>query len=386
LPSGYTCEITVVGSQVVDSNNTPLPQDYTFSYTRSGNAAPVVIDTTPANGATDVSVSTNIELTFSEDVTIDMSRSRWLDIDCESVTDIRGDAVTVTGDGATRTIDPDADLPLGEVCTVTINRADVQDTEGARLLDSYAFSFTTGTPLVPGVTVTESGGATAVTEGGNTDTYQVVLDSPPTGDVLISIDSGDNQLTTSPDNLTFTSANWDTPQTVTVTAVDDSLFEESHSSSLSHTVSSSDSDYDGISVADIPVSITDNDNPPPGTPAVLITQSDGTTIVSEDVLTDTYQVVLNSQPTDEVTVSLATNSQLETSVTSVTFLTSNWDISQTVTVRAVDDDISEGRHTSSISHTVTSNDTDYNGIDTAPVLVTISDNDAFELFLPLVIR
>jgi hypothetical protein len=40
---------------------------------------------------------------------------------------------------------------------------------------------------------------------------------------------------------------------------------------LSHTVRSSDGDYDGISVEDIPVSITDNDNPPMGPPAVLIT-------------------------------------------------------------------------------------------------------------------
>jgi hypothetical protein len=143
LPSGYTCEITVVGSQVVDSNNTPLSEDYTFSYTRSGNAAPVVIATRPADGATRVSVSTNIELTFSEDVTIDTSRSRWLDIDCETVTDIRGDDVTVTGNGATRTINPDADLPLDEVCTVVIRRGDVQDSEGARLLNSnYEFSFT----------------------------------------------------------------------------------------------------------------------------------------------------------------------------------------------------------------------------------------------------
>jgi hypothetical protein len=294
--------------------------------------------------------------------------------------------VTVTGDGATRTIDPDADLPLGEVCTVVINRADVRDTEGERLLnDSYTFSFTTGTPLMPGVTVTESGGSTAVTEGGATDTYNVVLDSPPASDVTIVI-SGNDQITTSPASLTFTAGTWNMPQTVTVTAVDDSLFEESHSSSISHTVSSSDGDYDAINVADIPVSITDNDAPPPGTPAVLITQSDGTTMVSEDVLTDTYQVVLNSQPTDVVTVTLATGSQLETSVTSVTFLTSTWDISQTVAVNAVDDDISEGPHTSSIDHTVTSNDTDYNGIDTAPVLVTISDNDAFRLFLPVIIR
>ena len=53
--------------------------------------------------------------------------------------------------------------------------------------------------------------------------FTVNLTSPPTSDVLIPVTSSDaSQGTVSPNLLTFTSQNWMTPQTVTVTAVDDS--------------------------------------------------------------------------------------------------------------------------------------------------------------------
>ena len=67
-----------------------------------------------------------------------------------------------------------------------------------------------------GVTITESGGSTNVTEGGATDTYTVVLNSVPSANVTISFNTG-SQLQ-SIGSITFTPANALTPQTVTVTA------------------------------------------------------------------------------------------------------------------------------------------------------------------------
>jgi hypothetical protein len=108
------------------------------------------------------------------------------------------------------------------------------------------------------VTITESGGSTNVTEGGATDSYTVVLNSQPTADVTITI-SPDSQVSVSPTSLTFTSSDWNTPQTITVTAVDDFVVEGSHTGTITHSASSSDSDYDGISISDVTVNITDND-------------------------------------------------------------------------------------------------------------------------------
>jgi hypothetical protein len=78
---------------------------------------------------------------------------------------------------------------------------------------------------IPGVRITQSGGATAVTEGGATDTYTVVLDSPPAADVTITLDHTNQQVTSDIGNLIFTPANWNIARTVTVTAVNDTVGE-----------------------------------------------------------------------------------------------------------------------------------------------------------------
>jgi hypothetical protein len=108
------------------------------------------------------------------------------------------------------------------------------------------------------ITITESGDSTDVTEGGATDSYTVVLSTQPTDDVEITI-APDAQLDASPTTLTFTDADWDTPQTVTVTAVNDSVVEGNHTGTITHTALSSDPNYNGISIADITANITDND-------------------------------------------------------------------------------------------------------------------------------
>ena len=57
-----------------------------------------------------------------------------------------------------------------------------------------------------------------VTEGGR-ETYTVVLTSEPTGDVTVEMAvSGDEDVTVSPESLTFTDSNWATARTVTVSA------------------------------------------------------------------------------------------------------------------------------------------------------------------------
>lgn len=113
--------------------------------------------------------------------------------------------------------------------------------------------------LVPlTVLIVESGGNTAVTEGGTTDTYTVVLGVQPCTNVVVSV-SADSQLTASPTNLTFTAQNWNTPQAVTVTAVDDAVIEGTHVGTLTHAVTSPETAYAATAVASVNVTITDND-------------------------------------------------------------------------------------------------------------------------------
>jgi hypothetical protein len=118
-------------------------------------------------------------------------------------------------------------------------------------------------PGGPGVTITQSGGSTSVTEGGSTDTYTVVLNTAPSANVTITINPG-SQVNVAPATLTFTTANWNTAQTVTVTAIDDALAEGPHVGTITHTAASTDAAYNGIAVASVTPNIADNDA---GTPA-----------------------------------------------------------------------------------------------------------------------
>jgi hypothetical protein len=128
---------------------------------------------------------------------------------------------------------------------------------------------------VSGVRVTESDGSTNVSEDGVTDSYNVVLDSQPTAIVEITADpDSQTNLGAGPGNpitLTFTTANWNIPQTVTVTAVDDAVVEGAHTSTISHSATSADGNYNAIAVANVTANITDND---PVAPVTLIWDSD----------------------------------------------------------------------------------------------------------------
>ena len=80
-----------------------------------------------------------------------------------------------------------------------------------------------------GVTIAQTGttdgsGNLLTTEAGGSSTFTVVLDAKPSSNVTVSLtgnDTTEGSLSTS--SLTFTTANWNTPQTVTVTGVDDDL-------------------------------------------------------------------------------------------------------------------------------------------------------------------
>ena len=113
--------------------------------------------------------------------------------------------------------------------------------------------------LKESATVTESSGSTDVVESGATDTYTIVLDSKPIADVNIALSSSDivHGATVSPSTLTFTSSNWDTPQTITVTAVNGGITEGAHTATISHAVSSSDELYNGISMSNVTVDISE---------------------------------------------------------------------------------------------------------------------------------
>ena len=104
-----------------------------------------------------------------------------------------------------------------------------------------------------GLTLTPT--SLTVDEGSMTHTYTVVLDAVPAGPDPVIVDINQNgEVTTSPVTLSFTTATWNTAQTVTLTAVedDDAITEDI---TLMHTTSGDDYDV----TATLTVTVTDND-------------------------------------------------------------------------------------------------------------------------------
>ena len=223
------------------------------------------------------------------------------------------------------------------------------------------------------ITVTPTAGL-VTTEAGGTATFTVVLGSQPTGDVTIGLSSSNTtEGTVAPSSLVFTSGNWNVAQTVTVTGVDDLIVDGSVAYTINTAAAtSSDSNYNGVNPANVSVSNSDND-----TAGVTVSPTSGL-VTTEAGGTATFTVVLDSQPTGDVTVGLSSSDTTEGTVapTGLTFTSVNWNVAQTVTVTGVDDLIVDGNVAYTINTAAaTSSDTNFNGVDPANVSVSNTDND-----------
>lgn len=204
----------------------------------------------------------------------------------------------------------------------------------------------------------------------------VRLTSQPTSSVVLSLSSSDlTEGTVQPSSIVFTTGNWNQPQQISIFGVDDFIDDGDIAYSVvTGAAISSDPSYSGLNPVDLSVTNIDND-----TAGAVIVQSGGTTAVAEGGVTDSYTVVLSAQPTANVTITIGSSSQVTTSTNSLTFTPANWNVAQTVTVTAMNDTLSEGTHTATLSHTSTSTDTLFNGLTISSVNVTITDNDAATL-------
>src|SRR5262245_38336370 len=192
-----------------------------------------------------------------------------------------------------------------------------------------------GRSLLAGLSVVESGGITAVSELATTDTLAVSLTEQPTSNVVLNVTSSDTgEATAAPAMLTFTPANWNIAQNVTITGVDDSLIDGNQSSTITISVNDALSDDLFDSVPDRTVNVVTLDNDFAG---IAVVESGGTSVVSEAGTTDTLAVSLTAQPTSNVVLNVASSDTGEvTAVPPVlTFTPANWNIPQTITLTGV---------------------------------------------------
>ena len=214
------------------------------------------------------------------------------------------------------------------------------------------------------------------TEAGGKATLRIRLGTQPVQDVTVPIASSNvNEATVNKAALVFTAANWDREQTVLVTGVDDTKKDGDVAYEIT-TGPSMSLDLPFNMVLGDAVQGLNQDNEIAG---VLVSPTAGLVVREEGTTTDTFTLVLRSQPAQDVTVPVraADPSQLSVSPTRVVFTPATWSTAQVVTVRALDDQIAQGeRVVQALVEEVVSIDVAYQGVNPADVDVRIVDNDS----------
>ena len=215
-----------------------------------------------------------------------------------------------------------------------------------------------------GITVTPT--RLAVDENGSRN-YTVVLDSQPSGDVTLTATvSGAGDVTVSPETLTFTATDWQTPKPVTVSAADDADSADGQAT-VTHAVSGADYGDNNVGAASVQVTVDDDDGR-----GVVVSTRDLPVREGESA---TYTVALNSEPTGDVLVrpSVSGDADITVQPASLTFTAADWSAAQTLTVSAAND-VDGADDRASVSHAVSGADYGANNVLGPDVFVTASDS------------
>ncbi|MCU0543976.1 MAG: DUF4347 domain-containing protein [Oscillatoriaceae cyanobacterium Prado104] len=171
----------------------------------------------------------------------------------------------------------DAEIEPNETVSITLSNS--VSPGGAPIIPNPTATTTITNDDTAGVTVSPK--SLSTTETGGKAEFTVKLNTKPTANVIIGL-SSDNTAegTVSPNSLTFTPDNWNAPQTVTVTGVDDLLADGSKTYNIITSPGvSTDLNYNNLNPDD--VAVTNSDNETPGITvnptAGLITTEDGGT-------------------------------------------------------------------------------------------------------------
>lgn len=148
MPAGKLCTATIYAANITDLDGTidAMEADYTWTFTTKPDYPPTVISVVPVDGATNVSVFSIQTVRFSEVVT---ASGTWATLTCDG-TPV---AVTLSGSGDYYSITPNAPMPPGKLCTVTVLASKITDLDGTitQMENNYTWSFTTKPDLPPTV-------------------------------------------------------------------------------------------------------------------------------------------------------------------------------------------------------------------------------------------
>ena len=228
-----------------------------------------------------------------------------------------------------------------------------------------------GATISPGTSLT-------VNEGSFAD-YTMALSAQPTGDVTVRLSaSGSGDVSIDKSSLTFTMQNYASAQSVRVTAATDGDAVDD-AAVISHAATGGG--YDGVAIEDVTVTVDDDEELGLKITQTVVTGGSHGLVVTEGS-TNTYSVALGSEPASSVTVTPVVPPGTDVRVTpgSLEFDSANWETAKNFTVEAREDDDTTD-DTVRIRHSMSGDDSDYNGKSGPVVTVTVDDNDDFGVTL-----
>ena len=150
-------------------------------------------------------------------------------------------------------------VPVGQLITATATDSDNNTSE---------FSAGVAVAILAEVNITQTNGSSEVSEDGETDSYQIALNTVPTGSVNLEVAIADEQTLVSIDGVNFANSvsftrTDTTPQTIFVQAVDDPTVETSpHTGIINHQITATEDPANyptSLAIDPANISITDND-------------------------------------------------------------------------------------------------------------------------------
>ncbi|MEP6524884.1 DUF4347 domain-containing protein, partial [Microcoleus vaginatus DQ-U2] len=370
IETNETLEVTLSNPSKLDSTPTIATATATTTITNDDTAgftvSPKAISTTEAGGKADFTVKLDSQPTANVTIGLRSDNVAEGTVSTDSLTFTPAnynEPQTITVSGVNDLV---ADGPLPYKI---VTAAAVSTDANYNNLDPDDVTVTNSDDDTPGITINPTAGL-ITGEDGTKANFTAVLNTQPTADVTIGLNSENvAEGTVSTNSLTFTPANWNIAQPVTVTGVEDSIVDgDIDYKIVTAAAVSTDVNYNNRDLADVTITNKDND-----TAGISVTPTQ--TTATEGGANGSYELKLMSQPIAPVTITLTTGEQIQ-AIAPLTFTADNWNLAQTVTVKAVDDTVVEGAQSVNITHTVTSTDAKYNsGIVVPGVTVAIADND-----------
>ena len=375
-----TIRVTIRNDNIdEDSENFTLTLSNANNATIGGNEATGTITDDDTRGVTveptALNVPENGNNTYRVVLTSQPTENVTVSVDVPSGTDVSANKTSLTFTASNwrnaQTVrvdaadDTDSDLDPSVTITHTVSGGD------------YGANSVTADPVI--VTIIENDISTlsidntSASESAGTMSFTVRLSVANTQAVTVNyatsngtaIAPGDYTAVTN-GTLTFP-ANSAASQTISVTIVNDDIDEENETFTITLSGPSSNAI---IGDNEATGTIQDNDTRGVRVSPTSLTVNEGSS--------NTYTVVLNSEPTASVTVGVSKSSgsseDVTVSVTSLTFPTNTWNIAQTVTVSA-DQDNDETNDAATVQHTVSGGDYGANNVTVASVRVTVDDDE-----------